>query len=62
MCLVDCRGISFTSSLQTTVEKYCEQFAQLNVKIQENRQNLVNQKDSIFHHDNARPHVAQQTS
>lgn len=61
----DCRGIIFFELLRPgvtiTSDKYCEQLTKLSAKIKEIRPVLTNRKGVIFHHDNARPHVAQQT-
>ena len=61
----DCRGIIHFELLRhgetITADKYCEQLTRLNAAIREKRPVLANRKGVIFHHDNARPHVAQQT-
>lgn len=61
----DCRGIIHFELLRRgetiTADKYCEQLTRLNAAIREKRPVLANRKGIIFHHDNARPHVAQQT-
>ncbi|CAK9817859.1 Mariner Mos1 transposase [Anthophora plagiata] len=38
--------------------KYCNQFNQLKASIAERRAELSNRRGVVFHHDNARPHVA----
>ncbi|XP_072758670.1 histone-lysine N-methyltransferase SETMAR-like [Anoplolepis gracilipes] len=59
----DCREIiHFELRGETiTADKYCKQLTRLDVAIRERRPVLANQKGIIFHHDNARPHVGQQT-
>ncbi|XP_025263217.1 histone-lysine N-methyltransferase SETMAR-like [Camponotus floridanus] len=61
----DCRGIIHFELLRRgetiTADKYCEQLTRLDAAIREKRPVLANRKGIIFHHDNARPHVAQQT-
>ncbi|XP_026830138.1 histone-lysine N-methyltransferase SETMAR-like [Ooceraea biroi] len=61
----DCRVIIHFELLRRgetiTADKYCEQLTRLDAAIREKRPGLVNRKGIIFHHDNARPHVAQQT-
>ena len=58
----DCRGIIHFVLLRRgetiTADK---QFTRLDAAIREKRPVLANRKGVIFHHDNARPHVAQQT-
>lgn len=44
-----------------TSDKYCEQLTRLARAIREKRPILAYRKGVIFHHNNARPHVAQQT-
>ncbi|XP_050459528.1 histone-lysine N-methyltransferase SETMAR-like [Cataglyphis hispanica] len=39
-------------------DKYCNQLDQLKAAIAEKRPELVNRRGVVFHHDNARPHVA----
>ena len=61
----DCRGIIHFEFLERgetiTAAKYCEQLIRLDAAIREKRPALANRRGIIFHHDNARPHVAQQT-
>ena len=61
----DCRGIIHFELLRhgetITADKYCEQLTRLDAAIREKCPVLANRKGVIFHHDNARPHVAQQT-
>lgn len=44
-----------------TAEKYCQQIDIMHQKLRQQRPVLVNRKGPILLHDNARPHVAQQT-
>ena len=37
---------------------YIEQLTKLNNAVEEMRPELTNQKDVVFHHDNARPHTS----
>ena len=39
-------------------EKYCNQLDQLKAAIAEKRPELANRRGVVFHHDNAKPHVA----
>ena len=61
----DCREIIhfelFRHGETIMADKYCEQLTRLDAAIREKRPDLANRKGVIFHHDNARPHVAQQT-
>ncbi|XP_029669357.1 histone-lysine N-methyltransferase SETMAR-like [Formica exsecta] len=61
----DRKGIIYFELLRRgetiTADKYCEQLTRLAAAIREKRPILANRKGVIFHHDNARPHVAQQT-
>ena len=61
----DCRGIIHFELLRQgeiiTTDKYYEQLTRLDAAIREKRPVLANRKGFIFHHDNSRPHVAQQT-
>lgn len=43
------------------VKKYCNQLTNLNAAIQEKQPILANRKGVIFHHGNARLHVAKRT-
>ncbi|XP_055698617.1 histone-lysine N-methyltransferase SETMAR-like [Phlebotomus papatasi] len=44
-----------------TADKYCQQLVELKKVIEEKRPILSNRKGVLFHHDNARPHVAKPT-
>lgn len=61
----DCRGIIYYELLQRgetiTADKYCDQLSRVDAAIRQNRPALINRKGIIFHHDNARPHIAYKT-
>lgn len=61
----DAKGIIYYELLQQgqtiDADKYCDQLVKLDAAIKLKRPILANRKGVIFHHDNARPHVAQQT-
>lgn len=58
----DCRGIIHYELLERnetiTAEKYCSQLMRLKSKLTEKRPQILNRGGIVFHHDNARPHVA----
>src|SRR5688572_30562379 len=58
----DVKGVVYYELLPAketiTADKYCAQLDRLKASIAENRPVLANRKGVIFHHDNARPHVA----
>lgn len=61
----DCKGVVFfeLSSRNVTLnsDMYCQQLDKLNEAIAEKRPELINRKEVIFHHDNARPHSSLMT-
>ena len=42
-------------------EKYCQQLDNLKTAVEKKRPAMLNRKDTILHHDNARPHAASGT-
>ena len=42
-------------------EKYCQQLDNLKTAVEKKRPAMLNRKDMILHHDNARPHAASGT-
>lgn len=61
----DIRGVIYFELLPAgetiTANKYCQQLVELKKAIDEKRPILANRKGVLFHHDNARPHVAKPT-
>ncbi|XP_055711489.1 histone-lysine N-methyltransferase SETMAR-like [Phlebotomus papatasi] len=61
----DIRGVIYFELLPAgetiTADKYCQQLVELKKAIEEKRPILSNRKGVLFHHDNARSHVAKPT-
>lgn len=61
----DCKGVVFFEFLSRNVtlnsDVYCQQLDKLNEAIAEKRPELINRKEVIFHHDNARSHSSLMT-
>ncbi|KAG6804544.1 Ammar1 transposase [Apis mellifera caucasica] len=53
------KELSILKSYHPTINSvvYIEQLTKLNNAVEEKRPELTNQKDVVFHHDNARPHT-----
>lgn len=62
----DVRGVVFFELLRPgeTINsaKYCEQLTKLDEALRNSRSRLANRGDVVFHHDNARPHTARETT
>ncbi|CAK9827568.1 Histone-lysine N-methyltransferase SETMAR [Anthophora retusa] len=64
LCIIwwDWKGVVYYELLPQgdtiNADKYCNQLDQLKAAIAEKRPELANRRGVVFHHDNARPHVA----